>query len=167
MRQGRKVQYRSCKFCGKIHAVGVACTRKPKQKRKDDEAKHLRASQAWREKSEEIRERDHYLCQLCIRGIPFDGETTHSQMNVRYTYDELEVHHAVPIAEDPEKWLNDDNLITTCRAHHEAMEKGQIPIELVRRIISEQETEKAKEERSDAGEDAGRVSPQGAGGGKS
>lgn len=141
------MRYQSCRICGKIHPVGAPCGRKkPKEKRKDDEAKHLRARQAWKEKSEEIRERDHYLCQLCLRGIPFTGDMTRNDKRIRYTYDDLEVHHAVPIAEDPDKWLDNDNLITTCRAHHEAMEKGKIPLAVVRQIIDEQEEESEKED---------------------
>ena len=36
------------------------------------------------------------------------------------------VHHIVPLVEDYEKRLDDDNLITLCSRHHEMAEKGDI-----------------------------------------
>ena len=45
----------------------------------------------------------------------------------RYTYKELEVHHIVPIEEDYSKRLDETNLITLCRYHHELAEKNTIP----------------------------------------
>jgi predicted restriction endonuclease len=50
----------------------------------------------------------------------------------------LEVHHAVPLETDYDKRLDDDNLITLCERHHEMAERGDIPLDVIRRIISEQ-----------------------------
>ena len=59
------------------------------------------------------KKRDKYLCQLCLK-------------NNIYTYDNLQVHHIIPIAKDYNKKLDSDNLITLCRMHHEQTEKGII-----------------------------------------
>lgn len=42
------------------------------------------------------------------------------------TYQGLSVHHIVPVAEDPERALDDSNLITLCSFHHELAESGYI-----------------------------------------
>jgi len=41
-------------------------------------------------------------------------------------WDGLEVHHIVPLAEDFDRRLDDDNLITLCQAHHKAAERGEV-----------------------------------------
>ena len=64
-------------------------------------------------KRKQIKKRDKYLCQLCLKD------------NI-YTYDNLQVHHIIPLAEDYNKKLDSDNLITLCRMHHEQAEKGII-----------------------------------------
>lgn len=58
----------------------------------------------------------------------------------QYNYSGLSVHHAVPINDDWDKRLDDDNLITVCGMHHKMCESGEIPYEDVRRIIDEQES---------------------------
>lgn len=63
-----------------------------------------------------IRDRDHYLCQACLNNV--DGR------GIRYTTSDLEVHHIVPLSEDYERRLDEDNLITLCREHHEQAEEG-------------------------------------------
>ena len=64
-------------------------------------------------KRNQIKKRDKYLCQLCLKD------------NI-YTYDNLQVHHIIPLAKDYNKKLDSDNLITLCRMHHEQAEKGII-----------------------------------------
>ena len=85
----------------------------------------FRSSRRWREKREQIRHRDKNLCQICIRS--------------QYNYENLSVHHAIPIETDYDKRLDDDNLLTVCGMHHEMCESGEIPYEEVKRIIDEQE----------------------------
>lgn len=63
-----------------------------------------------------IKDRDHYLCQACLHNLDGHG--------VRYTTDQLEVHHIEPLIDDYDRRLDDDNLITLCRAHHEQAEQG-------------------------------------------
>ena len=67
---------------------------------------------------EEIKERDLYLCRACAENIP----PTIRQ----YNYEELEVHHIVKLADDYERRLDNDNLITLCVLHHKMADKGLI-----------------------------------------
>lgn len=41
-------------------------------------------------------------------------------------WDNLEVHHIIPLAEDFDRRLDDENLITLCQAHHKAAERGDV-----------------------------------------
>jgi len=50
------------------------------------------------------------------------------------------VHHVVPIEEDYDRRLDDDNLITLCAVHHDMAESGAIPREAILEIIQEQES---------------------------
>lgn len=45
----------------------------------------------------------------------------------QYTYENLSVHHIIPLAEDPNCSLDDTNLITVCGYHHRLAESGKIP----------------------------------------
>jgi len=47
------------------------------------------------------------------------------------------VHHIEPIANAWDKRLEDDNLISLCRYHHELAEKGTIPAKELKSIILE------------------------------
>lgn len=86
-----------------------------------------------RRKSLEIRERDRYLCQICIRKL----YGTTQQYNNR----EIEVHHIVPIAEDWDGRLDNDNLISLCGRHHEMAEVGKISQAELKEIARQQEDE--------------------------
>lgn len=44
-----------------------------------------------------------------------------------YTYDNIEVNHIVPIKEDFDRALDDDNLISLCSHHHKMADKNLIP----------------------------------------
>lgn len=121
---------KSCRYCGKIHDSKFDCGKKPVRKKAYTKADYFRRTQAWTNKAIQIKRRDNYLCQICIRGLYGPRKLNHS---------DLSVHHAVPVIEDWEKRLDGDNLITTCLTHHEMMENGTIPYEAVRNIIDEQE----------------------------
>ena len=126
---------KSCKYCMKIHDSKYDCGKKPQRKRQaPTKIDRFRHSREWKEKSISIRERDKFLCQICIRNL-------YNTIN-QYNYDNLSVHHAIPIGADWEKRLEDDNLITSCSVHHEMMEDGTIPYEEVKRIIDEQEAKR-------------------------
>ncbi len=114
---------KSCSYCGRIHRKGEVCPRKPKRFGKDTRESRFRNSASWQKKREQIRERDHYLCRMCLR-------------EERLTYDRLQVHHIVPLAEDWEGRLEDNNLIVLCPYHHELAEAGRIPREELREMAT-------------------------------
>lgn len=111
--------YITCSRCG-IVPRGHICPYKHYKKRdKDSKADRFRKSALWTRKSLEIRQRDKYLCKVCINNL-------YNTINT-YNYDKLEVHHIVPINEDYNKRLDNDNLITLCNYHHKMADKGMIP----------------------------------------
>ena len=110
---------RSCAVCGGIHQEDQMCKRKYK---KDSRAYHFRNSNKWILKREEIKKRDKYLCQVCLK-------------YGRFIYQDVQVHHIIPIAKDYDRRLDSDNLITLCRMHHEQAERGLITEEELYKII--------------------------------
>lgn len=124
--QGRDKMLKTCSVYGKIHDFNKVCRRKTTKK--TTEASKFRKTYKWTEKSKYIKQRDNYLCQVCL----IDKYNT----NYRYTYKELEVHHIIPIEEDYNKRLDSNNLITLCRYHHEMAEKGEISRKELQVIIT-------------------------------
>ncbi len=122
---------KSCSYCGHVHDSKHNCGKKPIRQKQGNNKDRFRWTQAWQKKREEIKQRDNYLCQVCIRKL-YD---TYNQ----YTYDDLEVHHAVPLEEDFDKRLDNDNLITICERHHEMAESEEIPRDVILSIINDQE----------------------------
>lgn len=129
---------KSCSSCGHIHDSKYICPQKQKaindrQRRykADRDIDKFRNTKAWRDKRVRIKARDNYLCQICIRKL-------YGTIN-QYTYTNLSVHHAESLEDAWEKRLDDDNLLTTCDMHHEKMESGEIPKDVVLKIIAEQE----------------------------
>ena len=120
---------RSCKYCGFMHEVGVICSKKPKRnyKFKDKEKDKFRSSYIWQRKREEIKQRDLYLCKVCMNK-ELNGE-------IKYNYEELSVHHIVPLEVDYSLRLENDNLITLCEKHHKEAEKGTIKAEYLKKLI--------------------------------
>jgi 5-methylcytosine-specific restriction enzyme A len=102
----------SCRYCGRMHPVGYDCPMKPHTKQ-DTQANKFRATKAWHKKAAEIKERDHYLCQVCMQ----EGTLN---------YKSLEVHHIEPLRERFDLSLEDGNLITLCHKHHTDAERGKI-----------------------------------------
>lgn len=127
---------KSCQYCGRIHDSKIICeekesTIKMRRRKKYNNIERFRGTKAWKDKRQEIKERDSCTCQICIRGL-YDPERI-------FETEDLSVHHAIPIEQDYNKRLDNDNLITGCEKHHEMMEDGTIPYEIVRNIIDEQE----------------------------
>lgn len=123
---------KSCKYCMRIHDSKFDCGKKPQRKKQGNNKDKFRWTAAWQNKRDEIKERDKYLCQACIRNLP-------GTIN-KYTYNNLSVHHAIPLEDDFEKRLDNDNLITLCDyPHHEMAESGEIPLYTILSIIKEQE----------------------------
>lgn len=131
--QGEMEMLRSCSYCGKIHDSKMICrkkseTLKNRQRKKTDDENKFRWSGAWKKKAIEIKERDKYLCQVCIR-----------QSEIKYNPHNLEVHHIVGLRNDYNKRLDNDNLITLCREHHEMAEAGKIDASWLLLAAKEQE----------------------------
>lgn len=126
---------KSCKYCGRIHKKDFACPMKPKSnKYKTSEADKFRWTKAWQRKREEVKRRDKFLCQICIRKL--------YNTIKKYNYSDLEVHHIVSIKEDYELKLEDSNLITVCEYHHELAEQGTISKDELLAIVQVQEKKK-------------------------
>lgn len=91
----------------------------------------FRSTEAWKKKSEEIRTRDKYLCQICFRKL----------YGTRKQYNDVgvSVHHIIPIVEDWDSRLDNDKLIVLCEEHHKAAERGDIPRDRLLAIAREQE----------------------------
>lgn len=116
-----------------MHDTSFDCGKKPKRNEKKvmTKADFFRRTKKWTNKSIEIKKRDNYLCQVCIRKMYDTG----SMLN----YTNLSVHHAVPVNTDWDKRLDNDNLLTVCAVHHKMAEDGTIPYGVVKSIIKEQE----------------------------
>lgn len=128
----------SCKHCGKVHDKNYDCDKKIKiiYKKKKERSKEdrLRGLQVWKKKRKAIKERDNYMCQICNRDIL----NIYGSYGSKYNNDNVQVHHIIPISEDESIWLDDDNLISLCRYHHEMSEKCKISKEVLKQIAEEQ-----------------------------
>ena len=117
---------KACGKCGRIHDRKFKCTASQKYK-SDKRIEQFRNSQAWKNKTKEIKERDRYMCVACLNGL--EGTI------IKYNSINLSVHHIVPINSDFDKRFNNDNLITLCRYHHEQAEKGLIKPDRLHNLI--------------------------------
>ena len=125
---------KSCSYCGRIHDSKYICSAKPKKNRAITEADKFRWTSIWQRKREEIKKRDLYLCQICIREL-YNTIT-------KYNTEELSVHHNIPISVEYNKRLDNSNLLTVCDYHHNMCDRGEISRNEVQRIIDEQENKK-------------------------
>ena len=57
----------------------------------------------------------------------------------KYNFNNLSVHHALPLEESYGSRLDDDNLLTLCDRHHKMADDGEIPYSVIKQIIDEQE----------------------------
>lgn len=122
---------KSCKYCGRVHDENYRCNKKPVKKKKTDDIVRFRNSPRWQKKRKQIKERDNYLCQICIREL-YGTKRKYNSAN-------LQVHHAVPINSNEDLKLDENNLITLCSMHHSMCDKSKIPYKEVKKIINEQE----------------------------
>ena len=105
---------KSCQYCGKIHPYGYSCKVKPRRVRHKISKQDLfRSTNKWTEKSLEIKERDLFLCRVCLE-------------NGVIEWNSLEVHHIIPLLENFDLCLENDNLITLCYKHHREAEHAKI-----------------------------------------
>lgn len=102
-------------YCNVCHSIHDGRCRAPRyaERKRNSEADRFRNTQVWRKTAKRIIRRDLNCCRVCLSGGVVE-------------YRELSVHHIVPIACDYDRRLDDDNLITLCRYHHEKAEQGQI-----------------------------------------
>lgn len=106
--------FKACSRCGQIHAHGHRCYANSRNYYQHDaETRKFRNSKAWKHKAEEIKERDKFLCQICLK-------------NNIFNYKELSVHHITSLKEDFSRRLDNDNLITLCDLCHKKAEIGKI-----------------------------------------
>jgi len=111
--------YKSCNICGRIHRVGERCPQKKYRKREGRDEDAFRSTSAWQKKREQIKQRDLYLCRVCLA-------EKGAQTREGFCFGGLSVHHIEPLGEAWERRLDDDNLITLCGYHHELAENGRV-----------------------------------------
>lgn len=115
--------YYACSRCGKIHQKGYVCkvgAGKKHYRYTYAEAK-LRSKSVWTDKSRQIREDAHYLCEVCKdKGI--------------YNYRNVEVHHIEKLKDRPDLLIEDSNLICLCRDCHRLADAEMIDKEYLKRL---------------------------------
>lgn len=125
----RIMSLRSCPYCGRIHPKGFDCGKRPIYAPKGTASQKFRKTQRWKDKSLQIRERDHFMCVYCM------------QHDKRVNTADIEVHHIIPINVDYDRRLDDDNLISLCREHHEQAESGLIKRDTLIKMVKAIEVE--------------------------
>ena len=120
--------YKACGRCGRIHDAKYQCPKKIDFSRYGDlEERKLRNTKAWADKSQEIRSRAQYLCEVCRdKGI--------------YTYDRLEVHHITKLRQDKDGLLDNANLVCLCSLHHKQADRGELDEEYLRALAARRES---------------------------
>lgn len=126
--------YITCSHCGVVPRGHRCPYRKSRTKSGDRQSDRFRSTKLWTAKSIEIRQRDKYLCQICLR----NRYNTLSFLS----YKTVEVHHITPIVEDYNRRLDNDNLISLCAFHHRMADNGQIPKAELYEIVKEIENER-------------------------
>lgn len=131
---------KSCTSCGRIHTADFICSKKELsikayRKRYEDKQKgkkDIRFTQAWKNKANEIRQRDLGLCQMCIRSIDMLED-----MKI-YNYLNNQVHHIIKIKDNEDLIFENKNLITLCRYHHGLVEDKAGYVQTLQEITREQ-----------------------------
>lgn len=117
-------QYKSCSRCGKIHFYGYTCNKGRTYKHNDIDK--LRSTHRWTIKSIEIRERSKYLCSVCLdKGI--------------YNYEDIEIHHIIKLQDDPDRLLDNYNLICLCKKHHKEADNNQLDKDYLFKLAKDRE----------------------------
>ena len=116
---------KACSRCGRIHDHNHKCYANSKNYyQHNPEIRKFRNSRVWKSKAEEIKQRDKYLCQVCM------------SKNI-FNYKELETHHIVPLSENWDLRLDNNNLITLCEKCHKEAEVGKIPRTELQKIVDD------------------------------
>lgn len=117
----------SCAYCGGLHTRGQVCAKRPKKAGGLKEPNYItrfRSSKAWQLKRGEIKTRDLYLCQNCLK-------------NGKYVFSGLSVHHIRPISKAWDLRLENGNLITLCNACHSMAELGNLSAKSLGEMIKQ------------------------------
>ena len=122
-------EYVTCKYCGVVRRGHQCPHRKTYHKKGNKKSDAFRKTKMWTNKSIEIRQRDRYLCQVCLRNL----YNTLDFLN----HKNVDVHHITPIEEDYNRRLDNDNLISLCRYHHKMADDGKIPRKVLYDIVAE------------------------------
>ena len=119
---------RACSRCGKVHPYNYKCDHnKGDYKYEKSESSKLRSTNRWTQKSIEVRDKAHYLCEVC-------------RDNGVITYDGLEVHHIEKLSDNKEGLLDNLNLVCLCQKHHREAESGEIDKEYLKELARLRET---------------------------
>ena len=121
--------YVTCKYCGIVNRGHICPHRKKRIKKGNKQSDAFRKTKAWTNKSIEIRKRDRYLCQMCLRNL----YNTLDFLNFKM----VDVHHITSLEEDYNRRLDNDNLISLCRYHHKMADDGKIPKKVLCDIVKE------------------------------
>lgn len=116
----------SCTYCFGQHKRGSICPKRPSRTKETNYITKFRSSRTWQDKRTEIKNRDKYLCQICL-------------LEGRYTFNKLEVHHIKSIANYWNGRLSNTNLITLCAACHKSAENGDIAAAKLKEIARKNE----------------------------
>ena len=122
---------KTCSHCGIVEENHICKYRHYKKKNKDSKADKFRKTKAWTNKSLELRQKSKYLCAICM-------ENKYHTIN-QFNFDKLSVHHIVPLEEDYNKRLDNDNLICLCYYHHKMAEKGEISREELFELVNKRD----------------------------
>lgn len=114
----------SCKYCGGTHERGYVCPSKPTKVKRVTHIEKFRSGRQWRNKAKEIKKRDNFLCLYCL---------IHEN---KLNYKELSVHHITSLKRNFNLRLEDENLITLCRTHHDEADASEIDYKYLEEIIS-------------------------------
>ena len=119
---------KSCQYCGRVHDSKFDCGMKPvRNYKRESRTDRFRYTSAWQQKREQIKQRDHYLCQICLRNM----YGTKKRLNS----DNISVHHIEKLEENYEKRLDDYNLISLCEMHHKMADRNDIPKSVLSSIV--------------------------------
>ena len=116
--------FKSCSRCGKVVPYNHKCNKGKVYKQNDIDK--LRSTTRWTNKSIEIRERSNYLCSVCLdEGI--------------YNYKDVEVHHIIKLQDDPDKLLDNENIICLCKYHHKLADNNKLDKDYLLRLARNRE----------------------------
>ena len=116
--------FKSCSRCGKVHDYNYKCNKGKVYKQNDIDK--LRSTHRWTIKSIEIREASNYLCAVCL---------DHGIIN----YKDVEVHHIVKLQDDPDKLLDNENIICLCKYHHKLADNNKLDKDYLLKLARDRE----------------------------